>query len=111
MMLVINCAGKVLVDDIWENRACSYKIVNCPELSQAQQAALIDRLSPLVVRTLASDGLSDMPIVGWSLENDDFVTTNENTVRADTNDPTWSEPSCDYLDAIVWNGIGQKAFS
>lgn len=108
MMLVINCAGKILIDDVWEDRTCSYKIINCPDLSQAQQAALVERLSPLVASSTIH---SNMPIISWNLENNDFVTPKEIATREELQDQTWVEPSCEYLDAIVWNGIGQKAFA
>ena len=110
MMLVINTAGQVLVNEVLENRSCSYKIVDCPELTQSQQAALVDRLSPMIARAMSENGISDESIISWSLESNDFVTVNEQTNRAALQDPTWSEPSCDYLDAIVWNGVGQQAF-
>ncbi len=112
MMLVIYTAGKVKVNDTWEDRACAYKIINCPELTQSQQDALVGRLTPLIAQSPdISNGNSDMPIAAWSLESDDFVTPSEIQNRLDSNDPTWSEPVCEYLDAIVWSGIGQKAFT
>ena len=101
MILVINTSGRQLIDNVWVDKSSNYKITDCPELTQAQQAAMIARLTPWIEQH--NDDV-DMPIVGWSLEADNYVSPTEQAWNEANPGSSYTEPSIAYLEAIVWDG-------